>query len=205
MDSEKIRRELKDEIAFLDLAPESILNISELAEKFGVSRTPVKEALIALQTENWVVRHGAHFMVSPLTLESIREITEIRTLLEVQANVWSMQRMAPEVWNKLIRLRDEIKSKDSVLNCREVVELDFKFHRTLYQATQNSNLALLLERMLGHYMRFWLSISRTMERDAFFRQTMKIINAIELNDEKKVREASFNHIRDSVNNIVRLI
>ena len=54
---------LKEKIIWLELAPESPLNLSELADAFEVSRTPVKEALIYLQAQGWVLRQGSHFLV----------------------------------------------------------------------------------------------------------------------------------------------
>ena len=49
MGPEKIYELVKEKIIWMDLMPESILNLSELARSFGVSRTPIKEALIYLQ------------------------------------------------------------------------------------------------------------------------------------------------------------
>ena len=84
---------LKERITRLELSPGSILNLSELAQDFGMSRTPIKEALILLQAGEWVQRNGSHFMVTPLSIDRIKDITEIRSFMEVQANLWAMERI----------------------------------------------------------------------------------------------------------------
>ena len=102
MEPDKIYEVLKEKIIWLDLMPESYLNLSELAGSFGVSRTPIKEALILLQSEGWVMRHGSHFSVTPLSLSRIKENTEIRSVMEVQANIWAMERMNAGSWPFLV-------------------------------------------------------------------------------------------------------
>lgn len=87
MESEKIYELLKEKIIWLDLMPESVLNLSDLARSFGVSRTPIKEVLILLQGEGWVLRQGSHFMVTPLSLDRIRGTAEIRSVMEIQGNI----------------------------------------------------------------------------------------------------------------------
>ena len=65
MEPQNIYESIRRRIIWLDLMPETILNLSELAENFKIRRTPVKEALVLLQGEGWVLRHGNHFMVIP--------------------------------------------------------------------------------------------------------------------------------------------
>ena len=108
METNKVFKVLRQKIVDLDLMPESVLNLSELAEMFNVSRTPIKEALIFLQAEGLVIRHGSHFMVTPLSLDRIREITEIRSVLEVQAHIWAMNRITKSELEELEDLNKEI-------------------------------------------------------------------------------------------------
>jgi len=170
MEPKKIYELLREKIIWLNLMPESYLNLSELAGSFKVSRTPVKEALIFLQADGWVLRHGQHFMVTPLSLGRIKEITEIRAILEIQANLWAMERISSEELAALNKLREEIEGLGDAPSNRQLVELDFRFHRGLYHATKNSQLAQSLDRLLSHYLRFWLSIPREIEPKSFFKR-----------------------------------
>ena len=202
MEPKKIYELLREKIIWLNLMPESYLNLSELAGSFKVSRTPVKEALIFLQADGWVLRHGQHFMVTPLSLGRIKEITEIRAVLEIQANLWAMERISSEELAALNKLREEIEGLGDAPSNRQLVELDFRFHRGLYHATKNSQLAQSLDRLLSHYLRFWLSIPREIEPKSFFKETVEIIQAVEAKDNVRVREASTEHIKKSIDEIM---
>jgi len=202
MEPGEIYKLLREKIIWLDLMPESYLNLSELAESFGVSRTPIKEVLILLQAEGWVLRHGSHFMVTPLSLVRIKEITEIRNVMEVQANIWAMDRITSEELAVLDEVRKEILEIGDVPSNRQLVEMDVKFHRTLFQATKNSQLAQMLERLLIHYLRFWLSIPREIEPRSFFAETLEIIQAVEAKDDVRLRATSAAHIKNSVDEIM---
>ncbi len=202
MDSNAIYEALRAKIIMLELAPESVLNISELAEEFGVSRTPVKEALLTLKGEEWIVRQGSHFMVTPLSLERIREITEIRMVLETQANVWAMRRITPDELDSLKSLLEQNKILDSDTPNDQIVGLDFQIHHQIFQASKNSQLAMLLERLLSHYLRFWLSIPRQIDIGVFFTEAFELVRAIEARDENLLRECTARHIRNSVAEIM---
>lgn len=202
MEPGEIYKLLREKIIWLDLMPESYLNLSELAESFGVSRTPIKEVLILLQAEGWVLRHGSHFMVTPLSLGRIKEITEIRGLLEVQANIWAMDRITSEEMASLDELKKKILDIGDGPSNRQLVEMDVKFHRTLFQATKNSQLAQMLERLLIQYLRFWLSIQHEIEPRSFFAETLEIIQAVKEKDEVRLRAASAKHIKNSMDEIM---
>ncbi len=193
---------LKEKIIWLDLKPGSTLNLVEQAEFFGVSRNPITIALTRLDAEEWVVRQGSHFVVRPLTLSRIREITEIRSVLEVQANLWAMHRITSDEMDELKRLKKEIDKLDDRASNKEIVKLDVKFHSILFKASKNSQLATLLDRMLCHYLRFWLSFTRNIDKNSFFNQAFDIIKAIEDKDEVRLRAASVEHIRVSLDEIM---
>lgn len=198
----KIYELVREKIIWLDLKPESIINLSELAEFFKVSRTPIKEAMIYLQADGWVLRQGSHFMVTPLSLDRIREISEIRFLMEVQANIWAMNRATPEELNALDELEKETMQFEDALDKTHMIKLDVTFHHTLFKMAKNSQLSQLLERMLGHYLRFWLAMPRDIDPQSFFAEPREIIHAIKAKDEARLRAASERHIKKSVDEIM---
>ena len=202
MDPLEIYANLKEKIIWLDLKPGSALNLVELSKSFGVSRNPITIALTRLDAEEWVVRQGTHFVVNPLTLNRIREITEIRSVLEVQANMWAMHRITSEELDSLRHLKSEINNLDDKSSNKKIVKLDVKFHSILFKASRNSHLATLLERMLCHYLRFWLSFTGNIDRTSFFSQAFNIIKAIEDKDEMRLRAASIEHIKVSLDQIM---
>ena len=202
MNSSEIFEALRKKIIHLELEPEKVLNLSELAEEFDVSRTPIKEVLILLQAEEWIIRNGSHFIVTPLSLDRIREVTEIRMVLEVQANVWAMQRITPPELKTLKELGNQIFSFDDNLSNQDIVDFDFKVHHYIFKIAKNAHLGRLLERLLCHYLRFWLSIPRQIDIKSFFSEARELIKAIENKDEALVKECTTTHIRKSVAEIM---
>ena len=204
MDPIAIYEDLKEKIIWLDLEPGATLNLVELAESYGVSRNPVMIALTRLNVEEWVVRQGVHFVVSPLTVDRMREITEIRSVMETQANIWAMNRMTPEGMAGLGKIRDEIQALKADATKKEIIQLDFNFHRLLYRETRNQQLAQLLERLLAHYLRFWLSGPRELEPEGFFIEALEIYKAIETKDEIRLKAATIAHVKVSLDKIMGL-
>lgn len=202
MDSNSIYEALRSKVIHLELAPESVLNLSELAEEFGVSRTPIKEVLLTLHAEEWIVRQGSHFIVTPLSLERIREITEIRMVLEVQANVWAMERITPQGLEELEELKRGMAELEGSTDNPAIVDFDSRIHHTIFKAAMNSQLSTLLERLLSHYLRFWLSAPRRIDAREFFAEHVELIDAIKAQDEERVRQATLNHVRSSVAEIM---
>ncbi|WP_415519914.1 MAG: GntR family transcriptional regulator [Desulfovibrio aminophilus] len=204
MTPRQVAEQLKQKIIMLELPPETILNISELALQHGVSRTPVKEALIVLQAEEWVQRHGSHFMVTPLSLERIKQITEIRSILEVESNLLALRRMDEATRRSFDSLRVRINGLDSSATNLDIVNADLALHRRLYTATRNTQLTKVLDHLLSHYLRFWLSLPQRIELDSFFDDTLGMIAAVVNNDEKALRKLSEHHVARSADFIVRI-
>lgn len=204
MTSRQVYEQLKQRIILLELVPETILNISELAQQFGVSRTPVKEALIVLQAEEWLVRHGSHFMVTPLSLERIKQITEVRSILEVEANLLALRRMDEPTRRSFAALRERIHALDASASNLDMVTADMELHRRLYAATRNSQLSQVLDHLLSHYLRFWLSLPHRIERESFFDDTLEMIEAVVNDDEQALRALSEHHVARSADYIVRI-
>ena len=204
MDPIAIYEDLKGKIIWLDLEPGSTLNLVELADQYKVSRNPVTIALTRLDAEEWVVRNGSHFVASPLTVDRIREITEIRSVMEIQAYVWALHRITPEALDKLSALRKEIHQLNDTATNRDIVKLDVKFHCKIYHATKNNQLANMLKRMLNHYLRFWLASPNPINREKFFQETIEIVEAFEAKDEIRLKAASTAHIKASLDEIMGL-
>ncbi|HCY88214.1 MAG TPA: hypothetical protein DHV36_23960 [Desulfobacteraceae bacterium] len=202
MDPDRIYAALRKKIIHLELAPESVLNLSDLAKEFQVSRTPIKEVLISLQAEEWIMRQGSHFIVTPLSLERIREITEIRMVMEVQANLWAMERITPIESQRLNELRAQIHAFDATASNQEIVDFDFDLHHFIFSITKNANLARILERILSHYLRFWLAIPRQIDHKDFFTETLELMDAIDQRDAGLIKECTTSHIRNSVAQIM---
>ncbi len=73
------------------------LSVEKLAEQYGVSRTPVREALLALEREGFVSANPrVGFVVTPLNISELLDIYNMRILLEREAVILAVPRMTPE-------------------------------------------------------------------------------------------------------------
>lgn len=134
---------LREEISRGILVPGTRLRQSELAKRFGVSTTPVREALASLQAEA-LVRIDAHrgAVVSMPTLEDMLECFEIRRVLEPLAAALAAQRISEE---QLAELDELVSTMRSVDDAATWVELNDRFHMRLYAGSGNERLQEMIE------------------------------------------------------------
>ncbi|UGT62109.1 GntR family transcriptional regulator [Nocardia asteroides] len=133
------------------LAPGDRLRETDLAERFGVSRIPVREALSQLQNEGFVtlVRYrGATVSVPSGT--AARELVQVRRGLEVLAAQLAARRRGGEVAAELARVVELGRDLSHSAAARaELPPLVLRFHELVAEASGNSQLRQLLEQLLG--------------------------------------------------------
>jgi DNA-binding GntR family transcriptional regulator len=83
MDKNEVYEEMRFQIISNAIQPGKILNEKDLMEQFGIGRTPLRDVLLKLETEeliNALPRHG--HMVMPMDVSEVRELVELRRELE---------------------------------------------------------------------------------------------------------------------------
>jgi DNA-binding GntR family transcriptional regulator len=116
---------------------------SELAERFGVSRTPIREALQRLETQAVLARDGRSLVVSSLDHDQLGELYVVRAELEGLAARLAAQHAAPEE----VRVLWEMARKDRELVDRAdlLARANRRFHRQIHLASHNRYLVQQLE------------------------------------------------------------
>jgi DNA-binding GntR family transcriptional regulator len=128
------------------------LRQDELAERYGTSRIPVREALRQLEAEGLVTIHpnrGA--VVSSISLDDVLEMLEIRIALECRALRLAIPNMADV---DLEAAADILKSYDAEPHPRKWGEMNWQFHKTLYAPSNRPKLIAMIEANYGHVGRF---------------------------------------------------
>jgi DNA-binding GntR family transcriptional regulator len=136
---------LREAISHGDLAPGSRLRQEEIAERFGASRVPVREALKSLEAEGLVTlvpNSGA--WVSRLTLEECEEVYQARERLEPLLLRYSAPRLVRTDLDRLEALAAEMSAADDV---GEFLRLDREFHMLSYSRAETLMLGDLVERL----------------------------------------------------------
>ncbi len=116
---------------------------SELAERFGVSRTPIREALQRLETQSLLTRDGRSLIVASLDHNQLAELYEVRAELEGLAARLAAQHAAPEE----IRVLREMVEADRALvdDPGALARANRRFHRQLHRASHNRYLVQQLD------------------------------------------------------------
>lgn len=179
-----------------ELKPGERLMEIQLAERLGVSRTPIREAIRKLELEGLVVmvpRKGAE--VASITEKSLRDVLEVRKALEELAVELACKRMTNEEIRKLeqqqLHFREEISSGDIT----RIAEMDVEFHEMIYVGTKNERLVQLLSNLREQMYRYRMEYIKDKEkRGTLVEEHANIIETIKKHDAGAAREAIRRHI-----------
>ncbi|ACL58078.1 GntR family transcriptional regulator [Methylobacterium nodulans] len=140
--SDHIRNALTDEIASGALAAGVSLDEQELADRFGASRTPVREALRQLASSGLVeVRPRRGVVVTRMTPERIMEMFETTAEFEAMCVRLATYRITPLELSALMDLHEQSAGPVEASDFDAYDALNRAFHEALYRATHNSFMA----------------------------------------------------------------
>jgi DNA-binding GntR family transcriptional regulator len=128
--------------------PGERLNESKLARQYGVSRIPVREALMQLQEQGLVMNHPRRGMfVNSLCEEDTQKINSIRIILEAEAMKLCRARLSAEMdanLNRIVKLMERWESGSDL----DTAALDLEFHRTIWSYSGNPYLVRTLDSLV---------------------------------------------------------
>ncbi|WP_176955689.1 GntR family transcriptional regulator [Sinosporangium album] len=177
------------------LAPGEHLRQEELAERIGVSRIPIRTALMQLEAEGLVSFHphkGA--VVRTLTVEQVREIYELRVLLEVHALRKSIARMTSA---RAARLRELGTALDEPHVSTSLVDERVAFYRELYDAEENPTTVEIIEDLRNSVGRYLLAL-RVDHGAGGHRELARLAS-------RGAADAAATHLRDHLEHVCRRI
>lgn len=187
---------LRNAILKGELEPGERLMEIKLAEKLGVSRTPIREAIRKLELEGLVVmtpRKSAE--VARITEEDLTDVLEVRRVLEELAIDLSCQNITDdiiaELEDNLVRFKAAVKKNDIT----EIATMDVEFHETIYKSTGNKRLIQILNNLREQMYRYRLEyIKDKQTRDNLVIEHRGIIDALKNRDNINGKKAILNHI-----------
>lgn len=158
--SRQAYNQIKDALCKGSIVAGDILSESQLAQELGMSRTPVREALRALASENWLeIRNGVGAYVKPLSSKDIEDLYEIRCLLEVQAAKTSVHYITQAEIDSLERrfkalLEDY--SQGKLPDPRYFSQLDWELHELIVERCTNNYLKNIMRNNNSNIKRYQL-------------------------------------------------
>lgn len=141
---------LREEIVALKLAPGAVLDRKALQERFGVSSTPVRDALLRLRDEGLVDIFPQHAtLVSPIDLGIARQAQFLRRSLETECVRLLAGDPRPAVIGRLESLIRQLEVFHEVGELEAFSQADKQFHRTFFEANAAEELWMLLQSRNG--------------------------------------------------------
>lgn len=179
-----------------EVAPGQRLVETDLAERFGMSRTPVREALQRLEAQGVVAREGRSLRVATLDHDQSGELYEVRRVVEGLAARLAARHAAPE---EIALLQQMVEDDRALLkDPRALAMSNRRFHRQLHRASHNRYLNQMLESMRRSMA--LLSATTLMSEGRGVQSLQehdRIVSAIAERDEDAAQSAAEDHISNA--------
>lgn len=185
--SEQLRESIEEEVATGQLLPGTHLDENELATRFGVSRTPIREALSQLAGEGLVEmrpRRGA--VVAQASAQRLVEMFEVMAELEAMCARLAVRRVTEEELVAIETLHEACRSAAGQRDPDAYFYANEAFHHALYSAGHNvflSEQAQALQRKLRPYRRLQLRVRDRMQNS--FQEHQDIVDALRAGDAER--------------------
>lgn len=148
--TDEVFRRLRDQILSGSLRQGSLHSIYEYAEVFGVSRTPVREAVLKLAATGMIViERNRGFRVQGISVDDVRTVFEFRLLLETTAASYAAQHALPSLMEQLVENLRQMQLVIRSLDAARFAQLDREFHDLIVASLDNSRIRRELEGLRG--------------------------------------------------------
>lgn len=201
MASSNVYNGLKHDIFYLNLKPGSMISEFEICQQYGVSRTPVRDAIKALVVEGLLeVRPHIGTFISLIDLSKVSDTVFIREVLEQAV----LKELCP-IFNSYDALNLEVILSQQAALINEVpnpetsgdfIQLDNKYHQKLFEIAGKSGIWDSINSMRQHYNRFrTLLVKCNLDNiEKLYEQHCTILNSLISHDEEILKETVTEHV-----------
>jgi len=188
---------LRDAIIAGELKPGERLMEVQLAEKMGVSRTPVREAIRKLELEGLVCmtpRKGVH--VAELSVKDIIDVLEVRATLDGLATALSASRITDDEIKELNRINTQLITNMEKENLPGIVKKDVEFHEVIYRSSRNEKLLQIINNLREQVQRFRIIYLKDISSPKeIIKEHQSIIEAITSRNPEAAQSLAEKHIQ----------
>lgn len=194
--SERIRQSIEDDIGAGTLLPGDVIDENELARRFNVSRTPVREAMLQLEAQNMLVSQPRHGMVvAKMDVQQLLAIWELLVEMEGVCARLACERMSQEERDELARVHATAKTIVETGDVDGWRAVNLAFHDVLYVGARNPYLRqeiLRLRARTGAYLQH--AFSALGRLNSSYEQHDELLNAIMARDPERAHKMMMHHI-----------
>lgn len=198
---------LRQSILTGELKPGERLMEIHLADKLGVSRTPIREAIRKLELEGLVTmipRRGAE--VAQITEKNLKDVLEVRRALDALTVELACERITDEELTQLEEAKESFAKMTKTKDANKIAQADVVFHDIILLASRNDRLMQMVSNLSQQTYRYRLEYVKD---DAHYEQLIEehnaIFEAISSRDSKGGAEAIKIHIDNQEKSIIRSI
>jgi DNA-binding GntR family transcriptional regulator len=177
------------------LKPGERLMEIHLAEKLGVSRTPIREAIRMLELEGLVTmipRKGAE--VSRISKQDIRDVLEVRLVLDSLATRLACERITDDQKEELRRCAEEFEKATASRDVTLIAQADVRFHDVILAASHNKRLIQMVNNLAERIYRYRLEYIKEANHARLIEEHAKIMDCVIKGDEDSACIAAEIHI-----------
>jgi DNA-binding GntR family transcriptional regulator len=203
----KVYGYLREQILNGVITPNERLVETRIAKEIGTSRTPVREAFHNLEAEKLIESiPSVGYMVRAVSEEEVKQICQIRTIIEGLAAQWAMEKAHKKLVKDLSRNIGLAAQEASKGNVGAFVELDAQFHEIIARLSGSERLLEMAQMLRRHMLRYRIqsiSVKETAMRAVEGHKG--ILEAIESGDVDRVKGAIRFHLEQSLQDTVRFV
>ena len=198
---------LRQAILTGELKPGERLMEIHLANKLGVSRTPIREAIRKLELEGLVTmipRRGAE--VAQITEKSMNDVLEVRRAMDALCTELACERISQEEIEELGAACDKFEAAVKTGDIRVCAQADVDFHDIIVKATGNMRLVQLINNLSEQMYRYRFEYLKDVSKyDGLVSEHKMIYESIKSRDKVAASEAAKLHIDNQKKTIIRQI
>ena len=195
---------LRQAILTGEMKPGERLMEIHLANKLGVSRTPIREAIRKLELEGLVVmipRRGAE--VAQITWKNLKDVLEVRRALDVLAVELACDRMRQEELTELGKACTEFKEATRTQDWRKIAAADVRLHDIIVRSTRNDRLIQLVNNLAEQMYRYRMEyLKEPGTHKLLLKEHEAIYSALKKHDKAEAGSAIRIHIENQRRSII---
>jgi DNA-binding GntR family transcriptional regulator len=206
---------IKDLIFSMEFRPGDIVSENRMAQRLGISRTPVREALKKLEQEGLIIASNRRKRVYVLTVKEIQEIFDLKKVVEGSIARWAAERGSEEDVGKLQAIIEEMGEiaagkPEGTMEQEEWkhawLEADKRYHEQLFAMAGNQRAAQLIRSLNTYWHRLRLGIVAIEGRIEISQaEHRKITEAITGRDPEGAQKAAVSHLENLKNMLVNIM
>ena len=196
---------IKQRIITLVYKPGAYLNEAMLSADLEFGKTPIRQAIDQLRLEGMLdVMPRKGLIVRPISFDEIKQIVNVRIILEGHAAALAADRSNQDDITRLSSILDRSKLAAEAQDTVTLMELDREFHTVISSASREQVLSDILAGLHDRSLRLWfVSLSERQQAQNILDEHQAIFEALQTRDPVAARKAAEHHIRSFLTNISR--